>query len=941
MPVPPPTAYKPGTKLVVGSHDAEIVKFIGEGGFAHVYTVKVTPPLPGRELACLKRVQVPTKAYLDILRAEVGAMQRLRGCSNVVQYIDSHAERMHQPGAQGQYEVFLLMEFCERGGLIDLMNSRLRDQLREHEILKIMYDITLGLARMHYLQPPLLHRDLKIENVLICADGTFKLCDFGSVSPVLRPPRTPQEFKLLDDDIQHHTTVQYRSPEMLDLTRGLPIDEKSDIWALGVFLYKLCFYTTPFERPGQTYEQFKQLVLSGSFNVPLRPAYSDRLKNMICVLLQPDPRMRPNVFQEMQEICAMRHVDCPLVDIYTSNPITPATSAASSNLSVSLPGQLNTSLSNPSIAISASPASAPATNAPPLVTGPLSLHTGPAGAIPHHASAPSAASKLAVAAPPNMQVLALSPGASPLVRPVSPLEEEVKNRYPTLEELDRLNPPLIDLNTPKEQKSEFIDPGDREYRLPPRPSKPIIPAPASQPKRPAPKPNTSANTSANASANAGANAAPKPATPTTATPTTASPSASMSGQTSSPEDFETEEETSGKKLQTFLTGISTRSNTVILDDNDEQRNLSSVEFLRALDTGKSEHKKSRALKSGHKPALSRFYAKKPHKDGYSSDEDDDDGMLDFKKDINPYPANSEDQARSAPTSPRLRPATAANQPTEPAYRQGATELYRAASSAGHAGNAHFDIGSELAYSDTEKAKLKHRHLPKPHLRHHQQQPQPDLDPEEAYARGQMSGFDDLKEDLKPGSKPKLAPKPKLKNLSKVPQHLTKVPQHLTKVPQNLSKVPSKLPKPSMPQLRPKPNADVSAKPSPQQMQRSPTADLVNMSSASSSNDIPPLTLPERPKSVVLPYKQGAKFSPLQWNHTGESETDSVSETSVDMDPSRRLSDGFRPSNAIQQRVYKFLNSQNQQHPPRRTAQGYGRYTDDYAHSESDYANEPR
>jgi len=52
------------------------------------------------------------------------------------------------------------------GGLIDFMNTRLRDRLIESEILKIFGDVAQGVACMHYLQPPLLHRDIKVSSRL-------------------------------------------------------------------------------------------------------------------------------------------------------------------------------------------------------------------------------------------------------------------------------------------------------------------------------------------------------------------------------------------------------------------------------------------------------------------------------------------------------------------------------------------------------------------------------------------------------------------------------------------------------------------------------------------------------------------------------------------------------------------------------------------------------
>lgn len=75
MPAPPPGAYAPGTQLVVGSHSVVIKKFLSVGGYAHVYVVYMNPPFSdGNQTACLKRVAVPDKIQLNLLRAEVASM---------------------------------------------------------------------------------------------------------------------------------------------------------------------------------------------------------------------------------------------------------------------------------------------------------------------------------------------------------------------------------------------------------------------------------------------------------------------------------------------------------------------------------------------------------------------------------------------------------------------------------------------------------------------------------------------------------------------------------------------------------------------------------------------------------------------------------------------------------------------------------------------------
>ena len=50
----------------------------------------------------------------------------------------------------------------------------------------------------------------------------------------------------MEEDISRYTTLAYRSPEMIDLYSGHEIGFKSDIWALGCLLYKICFFEGTF-----------------------------------------------------------------------------------------------------------------------------------------------------------------------------------------------------------------------------------------------------------------------------------------------------------------------------------------------------------------------------------------------------------------------------------------------------------------------------------------------------------------------------------------------------------------------------------------------------------------------------------------------------------------------------------------------------------------------
>lgn len=237
----------------------------------------------------------------------------LQGHPHIVHFIEASATAL----PVGGYEIFILMEFCSGGGIIDLANRRLRDRLREREILKIFGDVCEGLAVMHHLDPPLMHRDLKIENVLIRPPPsddpklgpTYKLADFGSASPVLsrHAPKSVEEIKRVEQDLNRSTTLQYRAPEMVDVYQRRVIDEKADIWAMGVFLYKLCYYITPFEENGGG----PVAILHAHYRFPPSPPYSQSLKSLIASMLTVKSSDRPTIDQLIERTYELRGLTPP------------------------------------------------------------------------------------------------------------------------------------------------------------------------------------------------------------------------------------------------------------------------------------------------------------------------------------------------------------------------------------------------------------------------------------------------------------------------------------------------------------------------------------------------------------------------------------------------------------------------------------------------------
>lgn len=73
-PIAPPGTFPPGTLITVGAHKCTIERYLSEGGFAHVYLVRLARAVNGSEVAVLKRVAVPDKDALANMRTEVETM---------------------------------------------------------------------------------------------------------------------------------------------------------------------------------------------------------------------------------------------------------------------------------------------------------------------------------------------------------------------------------------------------------------------------------------------------------------------------------------------------------------------------------------------------------------------------------------------------------------------------------------------------------------------------------------------------------------------------------------------------------------------------------------------------------------------------------------------------------------------------------------------------
>ncbi|MCK5451306.1 MAG: protein kinase, partial [Candidatus Omnitrophica bacterium] len=134
----------------------------------------------------------------------------------------------------GEYEgaVFIAMEYV---GKITLRDKIVSDVPFEFsDTIELFLQILSGIEAAH--KSGIIHRDLKPENIIINEKGTAKISDFGLVKFTNKEKITAKGIAL--------GTVAYISPEQL---QGKEVDNKTDIWSLGIILFELLTGKTPFE----------------------------------------------------------------------------------------------------------------------------------------------------------------------------------------------------------------------------------------------------------------------------------------------------------------------------------------------------------------------------------------------------------------------------------------------------------------------------------------------------------------------------------------------------------------------------------------------------------------------------------------------------------------------------------------------------------------------
>lgn len=252
----------------------EITELIGVGGMADVYKAV---DLMENKIVAVKILKPEFSGNEEFIR-------RFRNESKAIALL-SHPNivKIYDVGLKDEIQ-FIVMEYIDGITLKEFIDQQ--GVLRWQDALHFMIQILRALQHAH--DKGIVHRDIKPQNIMLFADGTIKVMDFG----IARFSRV--DGKTLSD--KTIGSVHYISPEQ---ARGDMTDERSDIYSVGVMLYEMLTGQKPYDGDNPVSIALKHMEEDPKAPREIVPAIPEALEEIVLHAMERDPAKRYQSAAEM------------------------------------------------------------------------------------------------------------------------------------------------------------------------------------------------------------------------------------------------------------------------------------------------------------------------------------------------------------------------------------------------------------------------------------------------------------------------------------------------------------------------------------------------------------------------------------------------------------------------------------------------------------------
>jgi len=261
--------------------DYIVGKQIGQGAYATVYFGLHKETSRKVAIKIYEKYKLLDPQRRKSVRCEIRLMERMRH-PNIVVFHDA---------LDTAKQIYIIMEFVGGGSMHHYLKKRPGRRLEDHVAKRLFYQVCQGLRYLH--DRHIVHRDIKLENLLLDESGTVKIIDFG-FSTIVPPGKKLKVFC---------GTPSYMAPEIV--ARKEYSGFCADIWAAGVLLYALLCGSFPFR--GQNDRDLYRKIVRGVLHIP--DLVGDGARNLLGRILTPDMARRPTVEDCLSDVWMQGHRD--------------------------------------------------------------------------------------------------------------------------------------------------------------------------------------------------------------------------------------------------------------------------------------------------------------------------------------------------------------------------------------------------------------------------------------------------------------------------------------------------------------------------------------------------------------------------------------------------------------------------------------------------------